>query len=250
MNARWPWVGALALLVALVGLWALRADAEGPSVPAPAAVWDALVELTRMPEAWAHLQATLGETLAGFAIAAAIGTACGLLLGAVPLLEQMLAPFLAGARALPVLVLLPLIILWFGTGAPSKAGAAAVAALLPVMIHAARAVRAIDPRHREMMSSIDAGRIAIFTRLELPSALPSILSGLQAGMVAALGGALVCEFLAPRDGVGALLLASVSSGRIDRALALLAVIGLLAALLHGLFALAIAGVAPGSHRQR
>ena len=89
------------------------------------------------------------------------------------------------------MALVPLFIVWFGFGVTSKVLIAATLAFFPILTNTVLGVKSIDRRHGDVMVSLNATRWQVFRKLELPSSLPYIISGMEVGIVLALIGAIV-----------------------------------------------------------
>lgn len=234
-------LGGVLALVLLLGLWQVYVSAAGVSpliLPGPLAVLAALGRLVLRAATWQAALVTLAETLGGFLIACLAGIALGVLLGRVRWLERSLQPLLVGLQVVPKIALVPLFILWFGFGIGSKLVIAAVLAFLPVLSNTILGVKSVEPGHREVMATLRAGMVWRLWLLDLPSALPSVLTGLEVAIVLANIGAVVGEFLAGTEGLGHMAVAALNGFEVD---VLFAVIVLLAALGCVLY-LAIAGL--------
>lgn len=213
-----PWVTTPTLLLLLVAIWHLYVASSGVSafiLPAPAAVGAAWMELLQSPRAWAHTGWTVYATLAGFAWAVVAGVGLGVLIGRLRWLEVTLNPFIVATQVVPKVALVPLFVVWFGFGITSKVIIAAVLAFFPVLTNTVLGVKSIDAGHRDVMISLNATRWQVFRRLELPSALPYILTGMEVGVVLAIIGAIVGEYLGGNNGLGALLIAKMNGYETD-----------------------------------
>ena len=111
--------------------------------------------------------------------------------------------------------MLPLFIVWFGFGATSKVIVAAVLAFFPILTNTVLGVKSVDAGHRDVMTSLNASRWQIFYRLELPSSLPYILSGMEVGIVLAIIGAIVGEYLGGNAGLGFMLVSKMNGFETD-----------------------------------
>jgi NitT/TauT family transport system permease protein len=231
-----PWISTLVLLFGVLGLWKVATLYFGISpfiLPPYEAVADALAEITVRPDTWTvHARATLIEALAGFGIALASGMVCGILLGNVPWLERAVRPLLIAIQVVPKVALAPLFVIWFGFGPTSKILIAAILAFFPIMLNVQLGVRSVEPLHRDLMRSLNAGRWNTFWFLEFPSALPHVFTGMEVGIIFAVMGAIVGEYLAGSEGLGYMVVVSLNS---LNAPALFAVIILLAGLGYTLF---------------
>ncbi len=225
--ARFGWLSAPLIFVTFLVAWKLYVVLFGVSrfiLPAPEQVWRAFIELIEGKTTGMHAGITLYETLVGFAFALAFGVAFGAILGKVRWLERALMPFVVALQVIPKVALVPLFILWFGFGPGSKVIVAAVLAFFPIFTNTLLGVKSVERGHRDVMDSLNAGRLATFWVLELPSALPYVLAGMEVGIVLAVIGAVVGEYLGGSEGLGHLAVATLNAFQVD---ALFAVILLL-----------------------
>jgi len=213
-----PWI-TTPLLIALVLLaWHFYVSVSKISafiLPSPAAVWAAWKQIIVAAPTWKHTWATVYETLAGFFWASIIGIALGVALGRVRWLEVTLNPFIVATQVIPKVALVPLMIVWFGFGMTSKMVIAAVLAFFPILSNTVLGVKSVDAGHRDVMVSLNASRWMVLRRLELPSSLPYILTGMEVGVVLAIIGAVVGEFLGGDVGLGYLLVARMNAYETD-----------------------------------
>lgn len=213
-----PWVTTPLLLAVLVLIWHFYVSESRISafiLPSPASVWAAWKEMIVAGATWRHTWATVYETLAGFFWASLIGVALGVALGRLRWLEVTLNPFIVATQVVPKVALVPLMIVWFGFGLTSKIVIAAVLAFFPILSNTVLGVKSVDSGHRDVMVSLNATRWMVFRRLELPSSLPYILTGMEVGIVLAIIGAVVGEFLGGNTGLGYLLVARMSAYETD-----------------------------------
>ncbi len=214
-SVRWlPWLTTPLLAFAILAAWQIYVRASGISgfiLPSPMQVWDAYLEELRAPNIWRHSGWTLYETLIGFAWGTVVGLALGVLIGRWRWLETTLNPFVVATQVVPKVALVPLFVVWFGFGATSKVLLAATLAFFPILTNAVLGVKSVDLGHRDVMVALNAPRWKTFTRLELPSALPYVLTGMEVGIVLAIIGAVVGEYLGGNSGLGYMLIAKMNA---------------------------------------
>lgn len=221
-----PWITTPALCFILVGIWWTYVDISKISafiLPSPAAVWSAWLDLLWSQRAWTDAFMTAYATLVGFFWAVIVGVGLGVAIARVRWLEQTLNPFIVASQVLPKVALVPLFVVWFGFGITSKVLIAAILAFFPILTNTALGVKSIDHGHRDVMISLNATRSQVFRRLELPSALPYIITGMEVGIVLALIGAIVGEYLGGDLGLGHLLIGRMNAFETD---------GLFAVMIH------------------
>jgi NitT/TauT family transport system permease protein len=226
-----PWISTPILLVLLVAIWKASTVAFSISpfvLPPPERVWQTLLGLMQQPDVWlVHSRITLIETVVGFAFALVTGVIAGAILGRVFWLELAVRPVVVGLQVIPKVALIPLFVIWFGFGMTSKVVIAAILAFFPIMLNVILGVRSVEPGHREVMRSLDASKWQTFASLDFHSTLPYVFAGMEVGIVFALIGAIVGEYLGGNEGLGYMVVVSLNA--LD-APQLFAVIVLLAAL--------------------
>lgn len=198
----------VASLVVFVLAWQLIVFVTGyPSfiLPGPYTVAERFIRAWSDGMMWPHTQTTLVEVLLGFAIGASIGLVTGIGLARSRLAERLLSPYLVAAQATPILALAPLIVLWFGSGLPSKLVICTLIVFFPVAVATMVGIRSVDPRLLEMARSFRATEWQTITRVEVPAALPAILGGLRVGITLAVIGAIVGEWAGGETGLGVLI---------------------------------------------
>lgn len=226
-----PWISTPVLLILIVAVWKLTTvvfDVSEFVFPAPEAAWASLVDLVKRPDTWTlHVWITLVETVVGFAIAVVTGVVVGAVLGRIFWLELALRPIIVALQVIPKVALIPIFVILFGFGITSKIIIAAILAFFPIMLNVMLGVRSVEPGHREVMRSLGAGRWQTFKYLDFHSTLPYVFAGMEVGIVFALIGAIVGEYLGANEGLGNLVVVSLNALDAPR---LFAVIILLAAL--------------------
>lgn len=225
-----PWISTPILVLIFLGGWQITVSAGVVSpftLPSPGSVWDSLVQLAQQSSTYQDLWITLSEVLLGFAIALVAGIVVGAVLGRIRWLERAVQPAMVAFQVVPKVAFVPIFVIWFGFGTTSKVIMAAILAFFPVMLNVILGVRSVDRGHRDVMRGLGASRWATFKSLELPSTLPYIFAGAEVGIVFAVIGAIVGEYLGGSEGLGHQVVTSLNS--LD-APQLFAVIVLLAAM--------------------
>ena len=198
-----------AVFVLFVGLWewvVWQWSVPAFIAPAPSAVARSLGAGIRSGVYLEHLWVTLGETLAGFAIAAVAGIAIGAIIAQFRLLERTVYPYLVALQTLPKIAIAPLIIVWAGFGLSSKIIIAALVAFFPVLVNVIVGLKTIDQGKLELMRSLRASRWQTFRLVTFPNALPFVFAGLDIAVVFSVLGAIVGEFVGAQQGLGNLIL--------------------------------------------
>ncbi|MBK1789187.1 ABC transporter permease [Prauserella sp. ASG 168] len=227
------------ILIAFLGLWKLYTVVSGVGeliLPPPEKVGIALVQLLGDASVWQATYVTLYETVVGFALAAVVGIALGIVLGRARTLERILSPFLVATQVVPKVAIVPLLLLWFGFGLASKIFMAAIIAFFVMMQNTILGIRSIDQGHRDLMRVIRAPWWKRVISLDIPSSLPYVLTGVELGIVFAITGAIVGEYLGGDQGLGAMATVMLSALRTDQLFAVVIIMTLLGFLLYAIVA--------------
>ncbi len=227
------WILGLALT--FVGAWKAYVDIADISrfvLPPPEDVWTALVDLLGEDRTWHHLWVTVVEILAGFAVAVVAGVAIGTVLGELPAVERVVNPYLIVLQVLPKVAIIPLLLLWLGFGSSAKIIIAAVFAFFPMTAGTRAGIRSVEPGQLDLAATLQTSRWQRLWLIELRSALPSILTGMEVAIVLATVGAVVAEYLAGGEGLGWLAVINLNQLQVD---SLFAVIVILCVLGVGLY---------------
>jgi sulfonate transport system permease protein len=196
-----PWLVPLALVLA----WEGAADSgllAARVLPAPSATLAAAWDLLRSGELLENVRISTQRALAGLAIGGSVGLALGLLTGAWPPAERLLDSTLQMLRNVPHLAVIPLVILWFGIDETAKVFLVSAGVLFPIYINTFHGVRTVDRGLVEMARSYGLSRSALFWRIVLPGALPSILVGLRYALGIMWLTLIVAETISASSGIG------------------------------------------------
>ena len=233
------WVTTPLLLAAFLGIWKAYTvvfDVGPLLLPPPEDVGAAFVDLLGQAYIYEAIRITLYETVVGFALAAAFGVTMGILLGRARNLERVLSPFLVATQVVPKVAIVPLFLLWFGFGTTSKIFMAAIISFFVMMQNTILGIRSIDAGHRDLMKVIRAPWWKRVISLDVPSSLPYVLTGVELGIVFAITGAVVGEYLGGSEGLGALAVVMLASLRTDLLFAVVIIMTLLGFLLYAIVA--------------
>ncbi len=183
---------------------------------------------------WHQVWITVEEALIGFGIGVGAGVICGLALGRVRLLAEVLGPYIKAANSIPRVVLGSIFIIWLGLGLPSKVALAFVLVFFVVFFNAFQGVREVNEDVIANARILGANRRKVTTQVVLPSALTWIIASLHTSFGFALVGAVVGEFIGSIHGLGHLIASAqgtFDTNGVFAAMFILAVVALAAELL-------------------
>ena len=161
--------------------------------------------VTEHAEFFGSLPTTLGEILVAYVIACGGGILAGQLIGASARARRMLLPVMRAAYAVPLVVLYPAIMVWFGLGVESKIAFAALYAFIPTMLTALAGVSALNPSLGETARAFGATRWQQILYIAVPASLPSVVAALRLGGALVIVGVIVAEMLGASEGLGYLV---------------------------------------------
>ncbi|RMB84888.1 ABC transporter permease [Streptomyces shenzhenensis] len=201
-------------------------------LPRPTRIVDALG--TQLTDAlfWTHMKVTLLESVYGFAVGVAAALVLGTAISQIRLVEKTLMPYIVAFQTVPKVALAPLFVVWFGFGMTSKVVMAAVISFFPMLVNVVEGLRSADADRVQMLTVFGASKFDVFRRVRLPSALPFIFAGLDIGIVFAILGAVVGEFIGAKEGLGYLLLQTNYNFDIAGMFAVLVVLSVLGLIAH------------------
>jgi len=231
------YTASLLLLLSLLALAEVAANRGWVSplvMAAPSQVWAVLVDGFSSGFYGPHLRSTVGSIFAGFAIAATAAISIAGTLASIPVLERVLTPFFVAFQSMPKVAIAPLVVIWFGFGELSKTVIVITACFFPILMNALHGLKLRDRDHLELMRSLGATRMQLFLRLRLPHALPYIFAGLHIGVIFALIGTVVAEFVGTNAGVGYVMLQSKANFDLASVYACLLLLMVIGVVLHGL----------------
>ncbi|MGU3627497.1 ABC transporter permease [Comamonas sp. C24C] len=225
------------LPLALLLLWALGA-ARGwisPQVlPSPQFVWETLAELATNGELWTHTAASLQRVLVGFLAGSLLGLLLGALMGLSRFVEAYLLPSFNALVQIPVLGWMPFVLLLVGIGEPLKYILIAKAALVPVTLATLQGFRQAPQNLLEVGSVYGYTRRQQVLEIVLPTALPTLFTGLRLGFTKAWLSLVVVELVASSEGLGYLIVYGRQLFQLDLVMAAVIIVGALGYLIDRL----------------
>lgn len=233
------------LLAALVGVWQIAAStgaiAEALSiesflVPSPAEIASSLWENRGLlaENAWV----TLREIVFGILAAILVGIGFAIAMHRWRVVRDASYPLIIASQTIPIVVIAPILTVWFGYGLTPKIFIVALISFFPITIATLAGLRSVDPEAVKLMRSLDASRWQLFRRIEAPTALPQLFTGTKIAVVIAPIGAVFAEWAGSNAGLGHLIQSDLAYLEVAREFATVAVLSAMALILMGLTVLA------------
>ncbi|MBF8732652.1 ABC transporter permease [Pseudomonas guariconensis] len=195
-----------------------------------------LVELLASGELWLSVQASLQRTCLGLLFGVLAGFVLGAGMASSRWLERLFAPLFHGLRQVPILGLIPLLALWFGSGEATKVLIVSLAAFYPMTLNAFEGFSHVEKRYREVGRLYALSPWQQFVQILLPGALPSLCNGalhaLAFAWVSSVGSEL---FLSTGMGLGNLMMNAETGSRMEIIVIGVLCIGLLGYAMNQLF---------------
>jgi putative hydroxymethylpyrimidine transport system permease protein len=244
---------ALLLLAALVGAWELYVDLGGvdPSLlPAPHSVASAIWENADL--LWKNFAITAKEVVLGLGLALLCGFAVAVAIHLWRPVRRAVYPPAVGSQAVPIAVIAPLLVFWWGFGIFPKLIVIALICFFPVVVTTVDGLATVDRDQLKLLRTLDASRWQAFRFAELPAALPAALSGARIAVAVGVIAAFIAESqtatIGPYSGLGREIVSDQSSLQEPRAWAAATVLCLLAIACFYALSLAERKLAPWTNR--
>ena len=188
--------------------WELTAILTGVNrlyLPRPTQIVVSLIDMFASGRLAVDLGATLSRVFGGFLIALAIGIVLGIWIASSDRVRAIADMFIAALYPLPKVTLIPLLIIWLGTGGPFMLTISALGAIFPIIINTVLGVRQCDPGLVLAARDLGATRRQVMRLVLLPSAIPSIFAGARLGLGVSIILVVAAEMVVGKLGLGARL---------------------------------------------
>ena len=201
-------------LVAFFLLWEIACLASGVSdlvLPRPSQI--ARVLYGKMPLLWPHTVQTLYTTLAGFAMGVMVGIVLGVIIGSSRLAYDVAYPLLVGFSSIPKVAVVPLFVVWFGSGTVPAILTSMVISIFPVVVNVATGLASTEPELEDVLKVLGASKRDLLWNVGLPRALPYLFASLKIAITLAFVGTVLSETVAANRGIGNVMM--IASGNFD-----------------------------------
>jgi putative hydroxymethylpyrimidine transport system permease protein len=249
MSAGRRVLGPALLLGLFLGAWEAYAQlgtVDDFILPAPSEIARALWQDRAL--LWSNLLVTAQEVGLGILVALVLGVVLAMGLHFSRALRGGVYPLLVASQAVPVVIIAPLLVVWFGFGIVPKLAIIALVCFFPIVVTTLDALSAVDADQLKLMRTLDATRWQAFRWTEAPAALPAALSGAKIAVAVAVIGAVFAEYAGSSAGLGHLMLQAIPQLETARAYAAVVLLAAFAIALFSALALAERRLVPWANR--
>ena len=223
------WVIPGLIILGLVVLWEVCVRTMSIPVwqlPPPSSI---IVELVASIDLlWQHTVVTVLEIVIGFAISLVVGLVLSAGIAYSSLLQRSIYPIVISSQTVPIIAIAPLLLIWVGYGLAPKVIIVAIICFYPIVVNTVDGLKAIDPDMVNMMRALGATKFEVFRKLQIPTALPFIFSGIKISISVSVIAAVIGEWVGASEGLGYLIIYSQPlflTSRVFAAILILAVLG-------------------------
>lgn len=219
--------------IAFVAIWwisVIIADVPEYILPTP---WLALQTLGEPNYNWVrHFFTTTQEVFGGYLLATFVAVAFAVLFTWSRRLDEALMPLLITLNMIPKVAMAPLFIVWLRFGIQTNIVITFTICFFPILLNTARGLREVEPELLDLVKSLNGNRWQIFTKIQLPGALPYVFSGMKVATVLAVAGAIVGEFIQSDGGLGWFMLVTQEALNTDAMVMALMLVTLIGVFLY------------------
>lgn len=177
-------------------------------LPAPSVIFKAYISLIKSGKLLDNLIISIIRVAQGYLVGASLGLIVGIIIGLFRKFEIAVSIILGILRPIPMIAWMPVLILWLGIDEGSKIAVIAIGSFWPVLTNVISGIRSVDKRYHEVANIFKKNKVQILFKIVLPSALPSIFTGLRIGVGIAWMCVVGAELIASASGIGYLIMSS------------------------------------------
>jgi NitT/TauT family transport system permease protein len=223
------------ILVAFFALWELLASLkliDSFITSQPSRIADTLASLYREGALFYHTGVTCLETVIGFLLGTAAGTAIAVVLWWSEFLSKVLEPYLVVLNSLPKIALGPIFIVWIGAGPSSIIVIALTISLIVTVLEVLNGFISVDQDKIKLVRTFGASRSQVLMKVVLPSSYPVIINALKVNVGLSWVGVIVGEFLVSKAGLGYLIVYGGQVFQLDLVMTSVLILAVAAALMY------------------
>ncbi|WP_127754393.1 ABC transporter permease [Devosia sp. 1566] len=244
-------LAAAAVIVGFFVLWEVLCLALGISdliLPRPSQVFATL--FSRMNVLWPHIVQTLVTTLIGFGLGVAIGVLIGAAVGVSRTAYDTAYPLLIGFSSIPKVAVVPIFVLWFGSGTVPAILTAIVICFFPIVVNIATGLATTEPEQEDVLKALGASKLDILWNVGLPRTMPFFFASLKVAVTYAFVGTVLSETVASNRGIGNVMMTASSNFDVPLVFSGLFILAALGVALYAIFSLIEGRVTGWATRKR
>jgi NitT/TauT family transport system permease protein len=157
---------------------------------------------TNLPFLLQHGGLTLLEAVLGFLLGGVAAVVLAVVFQFSDKFQEAIYPYVIALKAIPLVVLAPLVVVWFGSGFASKVVMASIISFFPIMVNAVQGLNSVEQEALDLMASLSASRRQVLLKLKFPASLVAIFAGMKISSTFAVIGAVVAELVNAQNGIG------------------------------------------------
>lgn len=191
----------------------------------------------RFPVLWPHILQTLSSTLIGFALGVTIGVTLGVIVGTSKVAYAVAYPLLVGFSSIPKVAVVPIFVLWFGSGTTPAILTAMVICVFPIVVNIATGLATTEPELEDVLKTMGASKTEILWNVGLPRAMPYFFASLKVAITLSFVGAVLSETVASNMGIGFVMMTASSNFQVSLVFSGLILLALMGVALYAIFSL-------------
>ncbi len=237
-----PWVieklSSLALIIGFFAIWeicCLAFHVSSVVLPRPSQILTVLV--IKFAGLWPNILQTLFTTIVGFVLGTIVAVVLGVCVGVSRLLYNAAYPLLVGFSSIPKVAVVPIFVLWFGSGTTPAILTAMTTCVFPIVVNIAMGLATTEPEMEDVLKALGASQIQVLWNVGLPRSLPYFFASLKIAVTLAFVGTVLSETVAANRGIGTVIVAATANFDMPLAFAALFALALMGILLYVIFAL-------------
>jgi NitT/TauT family transport system permease protein len=189
----------------------------------------------KFPILWPHILQTLYSTLIGFVLGVGIGVALGVLVGTSKVAYAVAYPLLVGFSSIPKVAVVPIFVLWFGSGTTPAILTAMVICVFPIVVNIATGLATTEPDLEDVLKTLGASKREILWNVGLPRTMPYFFASLKVAITLSFVGAVLSETVASNRGIGNVMMTASSNFQVSLVFAGLIILAVLGVILYAFF---------------
>ena len=202
---RW-WL-LLVFIAVLLGMWELIVvtwNIPAYLLPRPSIILHTFIDNSR--GLMSDLLVTSMESIAGFVLAAFVAFVAAIVFTYSKVMHNLFMPFFISLKAVPLIAIAPMLVIWFGNGFLSKMVMVSIVCFFPIVVNMTRGLRDVPQEHIDLFKTLGAKPYQFFLMVRLPNSMPFFFAALKISSALSVIGAIVAEFAGANQGIGYVIL--------------------------------------------